>query len=53
MSDEWGILPIPTSPQMRINILILQGSKADEQRKFFFSKADAKKTEKEVIWPFI
>ena len=24
MSDKWGILPIPTSPQMRINIPILQ-----------------------------
>ena len=24
MSDKWGILPIPTSPQMRINIRILQ-----------------------------
>jgi hypothetical protein len=20
MTDEWGILPIPTSPQMRINV---------------------------------
>ena len=24
MSDKWGILPIATSPQMRINIPILQ-----------------------------
>jgi hypothetical protein len=45
-SDEWGILPIPTSPQMRINIPILQVKMKcfdlfySTDQKGFFSKAD-------------
>ena len=50
MSDEWGILPISTSPQMRINIPIFHLKMkyfdlffySTDQKKIF-SAADAKK----------